>query len=131
MIRIISIGKLREKYFLDACEEYLKRLTKYAKIEVIEAKSVESALKQAKGYLVILDEKGMQQDSEQFAYFIKDRDMTFIIGPAEGFTAKERENADYLLSLSKMTFPHQMAKLFLAEQIYRAFTILKNEKYHK
>lgn len=131
MIRIISIGKLREKYFIDACEEYLKRMKKYAKIEVIEAKNVESALKQARGYLVILDETGMQQDSEQFAYFIKDRDMTFIIGPAEGFTAKERENADYLLSLSKMTFPHQMAKLFLVEQIYRSFTILKNENYHK
>ena len=131
MIRIISIGKLREKYFIEACDEYLKRLTKYTKVEMIEAKNVDSALKQAKGVLVLLDEKGEQQDSEKFAQFIKEKDITFIIGPAEGFNDKEKNKASHLLSLSKMTFPHQMAKLFLVEQIYRASTILKNENYHK
>ncbi len=131
MMRIISIGKLREKYFIEACNEYLKRLAKYAKVEMTEAKSVESALKQARGILVLLDERGAQQDSGKFAQFIKEKDITFIIGPAEGFSEKEKAMADHLLSLSKMTFPHQMAKLFLVEQIYRAFTILNNENYHK
>jgi 23S rRNA (pseudouridine1915-N3)-methyltransferase len=131
MIKIISIGKLRERYFQDASNEYLKRLPKYTKFEIIEVKTTNQAFNQAKGYLVLLDETGKQKTSTEFARFIKDKDITFIIGPAEGFTEKEKLKADFLLSLSKMTFPHQMIKVFLIEQVYRAFTILKNENYHK
>lgn len=131
MIRIISVGKIRESYFAEAAEEYFKRLRKYAKVESIAVKSFAQAFKQTKGVVVFLDENGKQMTSEKFAEFIKDKDISFVIGPAEGFSKDDLKKADYLLSLSKMTFPHQMANLFLIEQVYRAFTILKNEKYHK
>ncbi|RME54425.1 23S rRNA (pseudouridine(1915)-N(3))-methyltransferase RlmH [Candidatus Woesearchaeota archaeon] len=131
MIQIISVGKLKEKFYVQAFEEYFKRTKKYAKIENIEAKTINQAFKLAKHDIVLLDENGKTFTSLKFASFIKDKNLSFIIGPAEGFSDKEKVKAKFKLSLSSMTYPHELAKVMLMEQVYRAFTILNNLNYHK
>jgi 23S rRNA (pseudouridine1915-N3)-methyltransferase len=125
------VGKTREKYLLEGVNEYSKRLRKYAKVDFIDVKTEEQALKRLKDYVVVLDVNGEDMSSEGLADVIKEKDVCFLIGGAEGLSRETLEKADLRLSLSKMTFPHQMAKFILTEQVYRAFTILKGEKYHK
>jgi 23S rRNA (pseudouridine1915-N3)-methyltransferase len=153
-MKIIAVGKTTETYLQKGIDEYLKRLKKYSletsfeivqpkiksnKLPVEEIKKIEGAalLKNIPGnaFLILLDEKGKQYSSVQFAEFLSHtithhKNPVFLIGGAYGFSEEIYQKANAQISLSKMTFSHQMVRLFLVEQIYRAATILKGEKYH-
>ncbi|WP_406660031.1 23S rRNA (pseudouridine(1915)-N(3))-methyltransferase RlmH [Methanolobus sp. ZRKC3] len=157
-ITIISVGKIKEKHLRDAIAEYGKRLSGYCTIKSIEvtdekapenmsdkemdmvkgleADRILSKLK-AGQHVIALDLKGAQKSSESFAGEIEQlqlagkSDLAFIIGGSLGLHGKVTDRANELLSFSKMTFPHQLMKVILMEQIYRAFRIIKNEPYHK
>ena len=150
MIKIISVGKIKEKYLLDAIEEYKKRLSKYTKLNIIEVpdenfdisktleKEKDSILKNIseKDYIVTLDIEGNSITSIEFANKINDifnhnSDITFIIGGSYGLHEEIKKLSNYSLSFSKMTFPHQLFRVMLLEQIYRAYKINNNETYHK
>ena len=151
-INIISVGKIKEQYFIDGIEEYRKRLTKYTSIELItvmdepneldsktvkkkEAERIISKIP-ANSYTIVLDLKGKELDSIEFAKKmdeIKNSNSTinFIIGGSLGLDDSVINKADYKLCFSKFTFPHKLMKLILLEQIYRSFKINNNESYHK
>ena len=151
-IALITIGKTNEKYLDDGMAIYLKRLKHYCHFEVLELKDVKAFssnedLKKAEAELiltklkiddclVLLDEHGKEVTSRAFAQFIEKRSMdsgrriVFLVGGAFGVADLIKEKSEYQLSLSQMTFSHQMIRLFFVEQLYRAFTIIKNEKYH-
>ncbi len=151
-INIISVGKIKEQYFIDGIEEYRKRLTKYTNIELItvmdepneldsktvkkkEAERIISKIP-ANSYTIVLDLKGKELDSIEFAKKmdeIKNTNSTinFIIGGSLGLDDSVINKADYRLCFSKFTFPHKLMKLILLEQIYRSFKINNNESYHK
>ncbi len=129
MITILAIGKVRQQFVKSGIQEFLTRLQKYGKVEYREVDSFTSA----KGYIIALDEGGTQYSSNTFAQFIKkknleNKNITFLIGPAEGLGDVKR---DTTISLSNMTYPTQLVRLIFIEQLYRAFTIIKNEPYHK
>jgi 23S rRNA (pseudouridine1915-N3)-methyltransferase len=142
-LRIAWIGKTKEPAIQLLTDEYLKRLSRYADAQGIALKD-ESALLKLCGRearpirhtLVLLDSRGKQISSEEFAEFLgnhQDRNsspLLFAIGPANGFTAATRQEANLLLSLGKMTLAHELARVVLLEQLYRAFTILKGHPYH-
>lgn len=157
-ITIISVGKIKEKYFNDAITEYKKRLTKFCKLneEIIEDERADESFSQLeienvkrkegqkiinktdkKSYIIALDRGGKELDSEQLADKINhlgldgSSDITFIIGGSNGLSEEVLKLSNYKLSFSKMTFPHQLFKVILYEQIYRAFKINTNEAYHK
>jgi len=143
-IRIIAIGKIKEKFTQEWTQELLKRIPKYCQIEVLEQKELGSMEDEAErimnlvkpeDYLIVLDVKGTNIGSEELAVLMNQKlmqkNITFVIGSDKGISQKVLQKANYKLSLSKMTFTHQIARLLLIEQIYRAFTILKGEKYHK
>ena len=150
MIKIICVGSIKEKYLNDAIEEYLKRTSKYTKINIIEVndlstledkciqKEKELILKHlnTKDYIISLDIEGNQLSSIEFAnkidnIQINNPNITFIIGGSYGLDNSIKAKAKMHLSFSKMTFPHQLFRLILLEQIYRAYKILNNETYHK
>ncbi len=118
--------------------DYTRRLIHYIPFEIIEIKelSLEKYLDKDT-FNILLDERGKQLSSIKFAEFIEKKinsstkDVVFFIGSAEGFPRRTREKADFLLSLSRMTIPHEVVRMLLAEQIYRAFTIIRGEHYHK
>ena len=157
-INIICVGKLKEQYLKEAIEEYSKRLSKYCKLNIVELqdeslpnkindslientknKECEKILSNIKSssYIVALDLKGKQFTSEEFSDKIKKisiqgySDITFIIGGTLGLTNSVLEASNELICFSKMTFPHQLIRVFLLEQIYRAFKISNGETYHK
>ena len=145
-ITIITIGRLKEKFLVEGTAEYLKRLKPFAKIEIreiLECRTVEEEGKKLlsqvpqSSWLCVLDVRGQAITSEKFAEKISElnlhgvSNLTFIIGGAFGLSDEVRNAADFLLSLSEMTFTHQMARLILLEQIYRAFKINRGEPYHK
>ena len=151
MIRIICVGKIKEKYLRDAIEEYSKRLSKYTKLEIIEVKdeskmdtndimkkeaiSIEKYINN-KDYNIVLDIEGEELSSLTFAkkldkIFIGSSNINFIIGGSVGIDDSIKEKANLRLSFSRMTFPHQLFRVILLEQIYRAFKIINNESYHK
>ena len=149
-----SVGKNHEHYIQQGVEEFTRRISKYYKVAwtlIPVPKNAgmlsEMDLKKKEGetildwlskddYLVVLDEKGKQPGSEGLANFIQARanesvkNLVFLIGGAFGIDDKVLKRADFIWSLSPLTFPHQLVRLILAEQVYRACTILKNEKYH-
>jgi 23S rRNA (pseudouridine1915-N3)-methyltransferase len=157
-ITILTVGKLKEKYFIQGIAEYAKRLGPYAKVTIIEvpdekapenlsAAEVEQ-VKQAEGerllkklptnaYVIALAINGKQMPSEEFAEKIRElatyghSDIAFIIGGSNGLSDEVLRHADFQLSFSKFTFPHQLMRLILIEQIYRAFKIMRGEPYHK
>lgn len=143
MIRIICVGKLKEKYLVDACLEYTKRISKYSKIEIIELKN--SNIKEEKDnilkyinkdYIITLEIEGDVIDSPTLAkkidnIFLNNSNITFIIGGSDGLHEDIKKISNYKLSFSKLTFPHQLFRVMLLEQIYRSFKILNNETYHK
>ena len=144
MIRIICVGKIKEKFYQDAINEYLKRLQKYHKIiieEVIDSDikhESELILKKIKelDYIVTLEIEGKSINSIEFAEFIdksflKTSTITFIIGGSNGLSNEIKQRANHHLSFSKLTFPHQLFRVILLEQIYRSFKIINNETYHK
>lgn len=156
-IKIICIGKLKEKYLTQGINEYLKRISKYANINIIELpdetipdnpsekevlgiKNIEAQkiMKHIKptDYVFTLDLKGKQLSSEEFAQKITDATVSgyssfcFIIGGTVGLDEQLVANSNFVISFSKLTFPHQLIRLFLTEQIFRCFKIINNEKYH-
>ena len=150
MIKIITVGKLKEKYFRDATQEYLKRLSKYTKINLIEVpdenfdiaktleKEKESILKYVsdKDYVITMEIEGKELTSLELSNklnetLIQNSDITFIIGGSYGLHDDIKKISNYALSFSKMTFPHQLFRIMLLEQIYRSYKILNNETYHK
>ena len=151
MIKIICVGKIKEKYLIDAVKEYSKRISKYNKIEIIEVaddsndnfgitleKEKANILRylNEKDYLITLEIEGNNLTSVEFAdkidkVLIGYPNITFIIGGSHGLHSLIKEKSNYSLSFSKLTFPHQLFRVMLLEQIYRAFKILKNESYHK
>ena len=157
-INIICVGKLKEKYWNEALSEYRKRLSKYCNLLIEELKeerlpdnaslAQEEAVKEEEGkrilgklkagtYVIALDVKGEALSSEGLAQFVKDlgikgrSDVAFIIGGSLGLSQGVLDRSDLRLSFSKMTFPHQMMRVTLLEQLYRSFKINRNEVYHK
>ncbi len=157
-ITVIAIGKLKEKYWQEAVSEYMKRLRNYCSFEIIEIResslranpsaAEEEAVKTAEGheilsrikkddYVITLEIKGGTLTSEQLAEQIARLALegrsavAFVIGGSLGLSAEVSARANYKLSFSAMTFPHQMMRVILLEQIYRAFKINRNEAYHK
>ena len=151
MIKIITVGSIKEKYLKDAIEEYQKRLKKYTDLEIVEIKdegllpAKQAMEKEAekinkhineKEYIITLEIEGKELTSEELSKKIEDimiinSNITFIIGGSYGINKSIKDKAKYHLSFSKMTFPHQLFRVLLLEQIYRAFKIMNNESYHK
>ena len=157
-ITLITVGKIKEKYFTDAIKEYAKRLSRYCKLEILEladektpdgaseaeemqikTKEGERILKSVKdnAYVFALAIQGKKMSSEDFADTINrlgiggDSHLMFIIGGSLGLDDRVLKRADRLISFSDMTFPHQLMRVILLEQIYRAYRITQNEPYHK
>lgn len=157
-ITLITVGKIKEKYFTDAIAEYAKRLSRYCKLDIVEvadektpdgaSEALENQIKEKEGerilaripdgaYVVALAIEGKQLDSEELADKMEKWNvngvshLVFIIGGSLGLTQKVLNRADFKLSFSKMTFPHQLMRVVLLEQIYRSFRIRNNEPYHK
>jgi 23S rRNA (pseudouridine1915-N3)-methyltransferase len=157
-ITVIAVGKLKEKYLKEGIAEYSKRMTRFCDFEIIEVedeqapenvssaqelqikkKEAERILKKYKSssVMIVLDVKGEKVDSEGFAdklksFFVSGHShITFVIGGSLGLDASLRSMAHLKLSMSELTFPHQLARLILMEQVYRAFKIINGETYHK
>ena len=144
MIKIICVGKIKEKYLREGIEDYIKRIGKYHKLTIIEvddSEPIEESLKilkyvDNKDYVITLDIEGRELTSTELAEkidktFITNSNITFIIGGSYGLSNKIKEISNFTLSFSKLTFPHQLFRIILLEQIYRSFKILNNETYHK
>jgi 23S rRNA (pseudouridine1915-N3)-methyltransferase len=138
-LRIAWIGKTKEPAIQSMTDEYLKRLSRYADAQGLALKDESALLKlfgSARQTLVLLDSRGKQLSSEEFAEFLRnhqDRNpppLLFAVGPANGFSAETRQEAKLLLSLGKMTVAHELARVVFLEQLYRALTILKGHPYH-
>ncbi len=153
-IKIIALGKLKEKAFLELEREYLKRLTPYAKIKVVELpeapyrgrddlnrvkeKEAESIIKQLpeNAIVILLEEKGSLRNSLDLAHFFErlgalNKEIIFVIGSGAGLHPMLHQYSNYSISLSPLTFTHNFARVLLEEQIYRACTILAGKDYHK
>ena len=156
-INIVCVGKIKEKFFRDSIDEYSKRLSKYCKLDILELpdekipdKINESVINEIKekecnniinhlkkdSYIIALDLKGKEFSSEEFSKKIDSISMqnskiTFIIGGSLGLTDKLLNMCNEKICFSKMTFPHQLIRIFLIEQVYRAFKISNGESYHK
>ncbi len=136
MLKILTIGKIDRKY-IELINEYAKRITKYGKIEILECKTEETVMKNSeKTYRIVLDENGKTCGTAVFSALLnkinmEQKNISFIIGPAEGLSENVLIHADLKLALSELTLQHDMALLILIEQVYRAFTIMNNEPYHK
>lgn len=157
-IKIIGVGKLKESYLKEGIQEYVKRLQAYADVEVIEVddepipknpslaqevmvkakegRRVLDKVKQA-DFMILLDVAGTEMDSVDLSKYLEKQmidghsTIDFVLGGSLGNSEDVLERADYRLSMSRMTFPHQLARLILVEQIYRSFKIMKGEPYHK
>lgn len=157
-ITIITVGKLKEKYLKQGIDEYLKRLTPYAKVKIVEVPDEQAPdnlseaeiedVKRKEGskilskigadeYVITLEIEGKQLSSEQFAKKLDElatygkSKVSFVIGGSHGLSEEVKKRSNYAMSFSKMTFPHQLMRLVLVEQIYRAFRIIRGEPYHK
>ena len=144
MIRIITVGKLKEKYLIELVEDYLKRISKYHKIELIEVKDSNKKTEaieiskniNSKDYIVTLEIDGEMIDSILLSkkinnWLMEFSNITFIIGGSDGLDDSIKALSKYRLSFSKLTFPHGLFRGILLEQIYRSFKIINNETYHK
>ena len=151
MINIICVGKIKEKFYSDAIEEYSKRLSKYTKLNIIQLDDYNSDSKDIclmkerdlilknisdKSYIITLEIEGKQLSSVELSekineLLITNSNITFIIGGSYGLHDDIKKMSNYKLSFSKLTFPHQLFRVILLEQIYRSFRIINNESYHK
>ena len=145
MIKILCIGKIKEGYLQDLINDYLKRISKYHKIEIIELKDDSNYQKETSNllehikssdYNIALDIKGKMVTSEEFASiidktFLTNSTITFIIGGSLGLNEEIKSKCQAIISFSHLTFPHGLFRGILLEQIYRSFKILNNEAYHK
>lgn len=154
-IKIIALGKIKEKFLKDGIDEFLKRLTPYASFEILELPAIEikdenltAKILEEEGqkilshikpqsYVITMEIKGKMFSSEEFAQKIEEltndgiSEIIFVIGSSCGISPIVSERANLKMSMSKMTFLHQFARLILVEQIYRSFKIIKGETYHK
>lgn len=158
-ITLIAVGKMKEAYLLDGLEDYVDRIKHYCNLDIIEVdparskhkkndsqiekikeeegKTILDKLPDGKNYIIALDRQGKPVTSEGLAKSIKnlqvrgESNISFIIGGSHGLSEEVLNKSDYKMSLSYMTFTHQMSRLILLEQLYRAFKILNNEPYHK
>ena len=142
-IYFVVVGKIKESFYREAVAEYVKRLSRFAKVEIKElAEGADpeaekgDILRACKGYVIALAVEGEKLSSEKLAKRIKTltdegKDITFVIGSSCGLADEVKERADYRLSFSDMTFPHQLMRVILAEQVYRAFMINAGSTYHK
>ena len=156
-ISVICVGRIKESFYRDAIAEYSKRLSGYCNFRIIEvddesdqgfnsgdasvilSREADRILKQIKPgmYVITLEIKGKKTDSEGFSEMLSDlfvsgrSDIAFVIGGSNGLDRLVSQRADYKLSFSDMTFPHQLMRVILSEQIYRAFRIMRGEPYHK
>ncbi len=145
MIKIICLGKLKEDYLKDLCSDYLKRINKYHKCEIIELKDEENLEREAQNikkyigandFVITLEIEGKELDSKELALLIDKTfnnygTITFIIGSSEGLHERIKNLSNFKLSFSKLTFPHGLFRGVLLEQIYRSFKINNHESYHK
>ncbi|MCI0350493.1 MAG: 23S rRNA (pseudouridine(1915)-N(3))-methyltransferase RlmH [Acidobacteriales bacterium] len=142
-LRIAWVGKTKEPAIRALTADYLKRLSRYAQVESHELADESALLKlldksagRTRPAFVLLDQRGRQFSSEEFAGLLRDQQdrgtqyVLFAIGPADGFTQEARQAADLVLSFGKITLAHELARVVLLEQLYRAFTILKGHPYH-
>lgn len=151
MIKIICVGKIKERFYQEAILEYQKRLSKYTKLKIVEVsdydsknpaleleKEKDAILKQIgdRDYVIVLDINGSEIDSISLSQkleqvYLKASTITFVIGGSSGLHNSIKEKANYTLSFSKLTFPHQLFRILLLEQIYRSYKISYHESYHK
>lgn len=155
MIYLVAVGKINAPYYKKAVDEYSKRLAPYAKLNVIEidenrlmkesekeilnciAHEGKDILAKVKGLVIALDSRGHEMTSEGLADFIREKqtqgtaDISFVIGGSYGLCQDVITRADLVLSFGRFTYPHQLMRVILTEQIYRAFSIINNSKYHK
>lgn len=150
-VTIVCVGKIKEKFFIDAIDEYKKRLTRFCDfkiIEVDEASKQENLekknemegkllLEKCSGKIVSLDSRGKMLSSPEIAEFIRKKknnsvsEISFVIGGSNGLSKEVLDKSDLILSFGKITYPHQLFRVVLTEQIYRAFTIIDGLPYHK
>lgn len=153
-VNVVCIGKIKDKFYRDAVEEYAKRLSRFCKFAVVELSEKlltgkneadinvvkedegKRILQAVKGYVIVLDMHGQQLSSEELARKIsditmKDSTVSFVIGGSYGLSDDVKKRADTILSFGRMTLPHQLMRVVLTEQIYRAFTIIEGSGYHK
>lgn len=157
-ITLVTVGKIKEKFFEDAIKEYSKRLSRYCKLEILQvadektpegaSEAVELQIKEKEGqrilslirddaYVIALAIEGKMLDSEELAERIEKlgvsgiSQIVFVIGGSLGLSAQVMKRADYALSFSRMTFPHQLMRVVLLEQIYRSYRIMNRQPYHK
>lgn len=157
-ITLVTVGKIKEKFFEDAIKEYSKRLSRYCKLEILQvadektpegaSEAVELQIKEKEGqrilslirddaYVIALAIEGKMLDSEELAERIEKlgvsgiSQIVFVIGGSLGLSAQVMKRADYALSFSRMTFPHQLMRVVLLEQIYRRYRIMNHQPYHK
>ena len=152
MIKILCVGKIKESFFTEGIKEYQKRIEGYTKFSILEVKEVntqdinKNILEEGKNllgkiaedeYVITLEIKGKRTDSVELAKLIEEKQtygfskITFVIGGSNGLSEEVIRRSNYHLSFSDFTFPHQLMRLILAEQIYRALTIINNKEYHK
>lgn len=157
-IKLICVGKVKEKFYVDAIKEYSKRLGAYTSLEIIEvpdektpdkaSEAINLQIKEKEGnailskvkqndFVMLLDVKGKMYSSEELSELIENymidgkSEFVFIIGGSLGVSQQVKQRANTLISFSKMTFPHQLMRVIFLEQLYRSFKIMKNEPYHK
>ncbi len=142
-INLVCVGKLKESYWREAQEEYVKRLSRFCKTEVREVperftlkEEAENILRVCRGHTIVLAVEGTGSSSETFAKKLgalcdRGEEITFVIGSSCGLDESVKRSAKELISFSELTFPHQMMRVMLLEQIYRAFMILSGSVYHK
>lgn len=155
-VKLVVVGKLKERYLREGCDEYVKRLSKFCNLRLIEvdecrlpdrpsqkevdyalANEAKTILKHCEGYVVSLCIEGTQVSSEELAKRLETvavngyGTVTFVVGSSYGLDASVKSQSDYRLSMSRMTFTHQVARMILLEQVYRAFQINHHGKYHK
>ena len=157
-ITLLAVGKIKEKYLVQGISEYAKRLSRYCKLEIVEVAdektpdkagdAVEAQIKETEGrrllkyiregdYVVALAIQGKMLDSIELSKLVEnlgiqgESSLVFVIGGSLGLSDEVMRRADYLISFSKMTFPHQMMRMILLEQIYRGYRIMMREPYHK
>lgn len=150
-VMIICVGKIKEKFFIDAIDEYKKRLTRFCDFKIIEVDEVSKQenlekkneiegkllIEKCSGKIVSLDSRGKMLSSPEIAEFIKQKknnsvsEISFVIGGSNGLSKEVLDKSDLILSFGKITYPHQLFRVVLTEQIYRAFTIIDGLPYHK
>ncbi len=141
LIKVIAVGRLRDRHWSSKADEFAKWLSPYAKLEVVELKDagkereaelILQQLRDEKGYIIILSEDGAEVTSPELADRLSaiDRKIVFVIGGPDGLTSAVKQRAHWLWALSKLTFTHEMARVLLFEQLYRAGSIARGGKYH-